>query len=200
MRKIHKLSPLAHFNGDNYKRDCRTWQYFHEKYKEVFEETRLQILVYEQKQQCGYTEIYINDERDSHIDHYIKQEHNQNLKFDWNNYIIATKDNIFGANYKDNTYKVQQNEYPLIFNPIVDNVEEYFYYNEFGRIREDEGKVKKTIEVFNLNHKLLRFKRKELINLIDYFKNDGLSNIEIKSQLEDYGFKSIINQYCKEKN
>jgi len=200
MRKIDKLTPLLHFNGDNYKKDCRTWQCFHKKYKDVFEETRFQILVDEQKQQCGYTEIYVNDERDTHIDHYVKQEYNQSLKFDWNNYIVATKDNLFGANYKDNTYKIKQNEYPLIFNPIKDNVEEYFYYDELGMLREDEGKVKKTIEIFNLNHELLIFKRKQLISLIEYFKNDGLSSLEIKSQLEEFGFKSLINQYCKEED
>ena len=199
MRKINKLTPLPHFNGDNYRR-CSTWQCFHEKYKEIFEESRLHILIDEQKQQCGYTEIYINDERDSHIDHYIKQEHDKNLKFDWSNYIVATKDDDFGARYKDNTYKIQQNEYTLIFNPIVDNVEEHFYYDEFGKIREDEGKVKKTIEVFHLNHKLLIFKRKQLLSLIEYFQDDGLSNNEIKSQLETSGFKSIIEQYCKEEN
>ncbi|SFV53269.1 hypothetical protein MNB_SV-13-425 [hydrothermal vent metagenome] len=200
MRKINKLTPLADFNGDNYNRDCTTWKCFHEKYKEIFYETRFQILVDEQNQQCGYTEIYINNEEESHIDHYVKQEYNQNLKFDWNNYIVATKDNNFGANYKDNTYKIQKSEYALIFNPIFDTVEEHFYYDEFGMIIEDEGKVQKTIEVFNLNHSLLKFKRKQIISLIEYFKNDGLSNLEIKFELEDYGFKSIINQYCKEEN
>jgi uncharacterized protein (TIGR02646 family) len=192
--------PLPHFNGDNYKKDCRTWQCFHEKYKEVFEETRLQILIDEQKEKCGYTEIYINDEKECHIDHYVKQEYKQNLKFDWNNYIVATKDNIFGANYKDNTYKIQENEYPLIFNPIVDNVEEYFYYDEFGRIIEDNAKVKKTIEVFNLNHNYLIERREKIITLIDSYKQGGLSFLDIKNTLEDYGFKSVVEQYCKEEN
>ncbi len=205
MRKINKLTPLAHFNGDNYHRICHTWQCFHEKYPTVYQDAKWQILMDEQKQQCAYTEIYINNERDSHIDHYKKRDHFSNLTFDWNNLFVSIggqnlQNKPYGAHYKDNKYKIQQNEYPLIFNPIVDNEKGYFNYNEFGRIIENEEKVNKTIEVFNLNHELLIFKRKQLISLIEYFKNDGLSNLEIKTQLEDYGFKSVVEQYCKEEN
>ena len=198
MRRINKLTPLPFFNGKNYKK-CHTWQCFHEKYKDVFEETRLQMLIDEQKQQCGYTEIYINDERDSHIDHYIKQEYSNVLRFDWDNYIVATKDYDFGANYKDNIYKIKKSEYKDIFNPIIDNVEEYFYYDELGMIREDDGKVQKTIEVFNLNDEYLQERRKKIITLIRGYKNK-LSNNDIKLALESSGFKSVVNQYCKEEH
>jgi len=202
MRKINKLAALPHFNGNNYNNDCRIWSEksghisFHGKYKNIFIETRLQILIEEQFQQCGYTEIYIDNEEECHIDHYLKQEHNQNSIFDWNNLIVATKDNSFGANYKDNTYKINRNEYTLIFNPIIDNVENNFHYDELGMIREDLNKVKKTVEVFNLNVKYLRDRRKKIITLIDEFKNGGLSANDIKSTLKDYGFKSVVEQYC----
>ncbi len=204
MRRIHKLTPLPHFNGDNYNRDCFLWNEksgyisFHGKYKDIFEQTRLQILIDEQHQQCGYTEIYINNEKECHIDHYIKQEYNQNLRFNWNNYIVATKDNNFGANYKDNTYKITEDEYDLIFNPIIDNIENHFYYNEFGMIREDSGKVEKTITVFNLNNKYLKERRTKIINLIEIYKNGGLSSNDIQDTLEEYGFKSVVEQYCNE--
>ena len=121
MRKINKLTPLAYFNGDNYKNKCKNWKDFHKNHKEVYEKIRLQILIDEQKQQCGYTEIYINDERTSHIDHYQKRDYQPNLTFNWDNLIVATKDDIFGANYKDKSYQIKQNEYSLIFNPIKDN-------------------------------------------------------------------------------
>ena len=199
MRRINKLTPLPSFDGNHYKK-CRTWQCFHEKYKDVFEETRLQILIDEQKIQCGYTELYINDESDSHIDHYQKRDYYPNLTFDWNNYIVATKDYRFGANYKDNVYKIRKSEYKDIFNPIIDNIEEYFYYNELGMIREDEGKVQKTIKVFNLNHVYLVERRVKIIEAINAYKNGGLSLDKIKSELETSGFKSVVNQYCKEDN
>jgi hypothetical protein len=32
------------------------------------------------------------------------------------------------------------------------------------------------------------------------FNGDNYTSLEIKSQLEDYGFKSLVNQYCKEEN
>jgi len=206
MRKINKLTPLPNFNGNNYNGNCRIWSEkyghitFHGNYRNIYIETRLRILNKEQFKQCGYTEIYINNEIECHIDHYMKQEYDNNLIFDWNNLVVARKDNDFGANYKDNNYKISKTEYSLIFNPVIDNVEEYFYYDEFGMIRADEGKVKKTIEVFNLNHPLLNARRANIIKLIDMYKKGGLSKNDIKSSLTNSGFKSVLNQYLyKEK-
>ena len=196
MRKINKLTPLPHFNGLNYKGSCLTWKGFHNRYADIYQDTRWQIIIDEQFQQCGYTELYIENLEDSHIDHYKKREHFPNLTFDWSNLIVATKDNNFGANYKDSTYKIGVKEYPLIFNPIIDSVENNFYYDELGMIREDSGKVHKTVEVFNLNDEYLVQRRKKIINLIDNFKEGGLSLLEIKETLDDYGFKSVVNQYC----
>jgi len=206
MRKINKVTPIHNnFNGDNYNKDCKIWSCkkctditFHNKYKNIYEDTRWQILIDEQKQLCGYTELYIENLEDSHIDHYKKREHFPNLTFEWDNLVVATKDKIFGANYKDSIYKIQKTEYSSIFNPVIDNVEEYFYYDEFGMIREDKGKVEKTVEVFNLNHPLLKFKRKQLIDVIESCKNDGSSKDEIQTQLEQFGFKSVLNQYLQE--
>jgi len=202
MRKINKLTPLPNFNGDNYNKDCKIWSCkkctditFHNKYKDIYEDTRWQILIDEQKQLCGYTELYIENLEDSHIDHYKKREHFPNLTFEWDNLVVATKDKKFGANYKDSIYKIQKTEYSSIFNPVIDNVEDYFYYDEFGMIREDNAKVVKTIEVFNLNHPLLKFKRKQLIDVIESYKNDGSSKDEIQTELEVFGFKSVLNQY-----
>jgi len=202
MRRINKLAPLPNFNGNNYNGDCFYWGkqkrdiYFHGKYKDIYEKTRCKILIHEQNKLCGYTEIYINEPKKSHIDHYVKQEHNQHLKFDWDNYIVATKDDDFGARYKDNTYKIEKNEYSTIFNPISDDVETFFYYDEFGKIREDIGKIKKTIEVFNLNYKVLQERRKQLITLIQSYENTNLTKDDIKSFLQEYGFKSVVEQYC----
>jgi len=202
MRRINKLTPLPYFNGNNYNIDCKIWSCkkctditFHSKYPDIYQDTRWQILVDEQNQLCGYTELYIENLEESHIDHYKKREHFSDLTFDWNNLIVATKDDSFGANYKDNTYEINKNEYPLIFNPVADNVENYFYYNEFGMIREDEGKIKKTIEVFNLNHEYLKARRKNIIDMIDSFKNGGLSTLDIKNTIENFGFKSVVEQY-----
>jgi len=199
MRKINKLTPLPNFNGSNYNNDCTLWTCkncnqitFHNKYKEIYEETRWQILNEEQNQLCGYTEIYINKLEDCHIDHYIKREFVSRLTFDWDNLIVATKDSDFGANYKDNTYNIQQTEYSQIYNPVLDNIK--FQYDEFGAIIEEEGKIKKTVEVFNLNCKSLKKRRADIISIIRSLKNDGNANEDIKVSLKDVGFLSVVEQ------
>ena len=199
MRKINKLTPLPNFNGSNYNGDCVLWTCrkcnqitFHNKYKEIYEDTRLQILTDEQNQLCGYTEIYINELEECHIDHYKKREFASALTFDWNNLIVATKDDDFGANFKDNSYSITQNEYDEIYNPIEDDIK--FEYNEWGEIFEEEGKIKRTVEIFNLNDNSLKERRKKLIKIINDYKKSELDNEEIKSALNTYGFTSVIEQ------
>ncbi len=196
MRRINKLTPLPNFNGSNYNGNCTTWKDFHKLYKNIYEDSRWQILIDEQKQQCGYTELYIDNLEDSHIDHYEKRSLFPSLTFDWDNFIVATKDNNFGANYKDNNYNIQANEYVDIYNPVHDRVEDYFIYTEWGEIEEIPGKVKKTVDVFNLNDEYLQKRREKIIKLIDGYKKGGLPLSDIKSTLKEYGFKSIVEQYC----
>jgi len=207
MRKINKLTPLPNFNGNNYNIDCKIWSCkkctditFHNKYKSIYEDTRWQILIDEQNQLCGYTELYIGNLEDSHIDHYRKREDFSTLTFEWNNLVVSiggkNLENLpYGAHYKDNTYKIKKTEYSSIFNPVIDNVENYFHYDEFGMIRADEGKVKKTVKVFNLNHPYLKERRANIIKLIDMYKKGGLSKNDIESSLTNSGFKSVLNQY-----
>jgi len=199
MRKINKLIPLPHFNGSNYNGDCSLWTCkncneitFHNKYKNVYEETRLQILTDEQNQLCGYTEIYINELKECHIDHYKKREFASELTFDWANLIVATKDDGFGANYKDNTYSIQRTEYIEIYNPVTENIK--FTYNEFGAIVEEEGKIKKTVEIFNLNCESLKRRRASIITTIQALKNDNNDIEDIKASLENAGFLSVVEQ------
>ncbi len=201
MRKINKQTPIAGFNGNKYGNSCSNWDDFHKNHKEVYEETRLKILTDEQEYLDGYTELYINELEDSHIDHYKKKSIFPQLTFDWNNLIVATKDSDFGANYKDSKYQIKQNEYSLIFNPVVDNVEEYFYYSQLGEVepkcgisQENKAKVNKTIEVFNLNHSSLVKRRKNLMKLLESYKNSNLNKNDILSALETTGFKRLVIQ------
>ena len=201
MRKINKGNPIPGFNGNNFNNNCNNWSDFHEDYKNIFEESRLVILTDEQNQLCGYTEIHINKLIDCHIDHYKKKNSAffPELIFDWNNLIVATKDSDFGANYKDNKSDIQVNDYDNIFNPVIDNVENYFYYTFWGEITpkpeisgSEKEKVKKTIEVFNLNHNSLKDRRKNLIRKISCYGEMAKENI--LTALENSGFESVINQ------
>jgi len=201
MRKINKGNPIPGFNGNNFNSSCYNWSVFHEDHKDIFEESRLVILTDEQNQLCGYTEIYINELIDCHIDHYKKKNSAffPELLFDWNNLIVATKDSVFGANYKDNKSGIQKNDYGNIFNPVIENVENYFYYNDWGEIEPkseisdlEKDKVNKTIEVFHLNHNSLRNRRKNLIRMISCYR--GMAKDDILTALENSGFVSVINQ------
>lgn len=199
MRKINKTTPMPHFNGDNYNNDCRLWTCrncnnitFHNKYKKIYEETRLEILTDEQSQLCGYTEIYINELEECHIDHYKKREFFSELTFDWNNLIVATKDDDFGANFKDNSYKIQKEEYNEIYNPVWDDI--FFEYDQWGEIIEEEGKIQRTIEIFNLNCESLKRRRADIITTIQALRNEGEDLDDIKKSLEDSGFRSVLEQ------
>jgi uncharacterized protein (TIGR02646 family) len=195
MRKINKLTPLDGFDGNKFKKDCSDWDCFHKKYKEDFEEARLQILTEEQNGLCGYTEIYINELEECHIDHYRKKSSSffPTLVFDWNNFVVATKDEDFGATFKDNHYNnngIQKDEYDEIYNPVDDNIP--FEYTEWGAIKENGGKIEKTVEVFNLNIESLKTRRADIIRSIKSYKD--LSDEEILIALETSGFLSVIEE------
>lgn len=167
--------------------------------QKAYEDTRLQILTEEQYQLCGYTEIYINDVEACHIDHYKKRSIFPMLTFNWNNLIVAKNGSDFGANYKDNKSDIIATDYNNIFNPVIDNVENYFYYNDWGEIEPKSGisdlekkKVNKTIEVFHLNHHSLRNRRKNLIRMICCYRE--MAKLEILAVLKNSGFVSVINQ------
>jgi len=194
MRKINKSTPLAHFNGKCYK-DCFDWDCFKSRYYDIFSEARFKILTEEQNQLCGYTEIYIGDDEESHIDHYIKRADNNRLTFEWNNLVVAIADNDFGANFKDNKCHgknkgITEEEYSDIYNPVTDDIT--FEYDEWGAIIEQEGKIKKTVEVFNLNCESLKRRRADIITTTRALKNAGELEEDIRSSLKDTGFVSVL--------
>ena len=202
MRKINKGNPISGFNGNNFNNSCTNWSDFHRDYKDIFEESRLLILTDEQNQLCGYTEIYIKELIYCHIDHYKKRSIFPELTFDWNNLIVANYDDNFGARYKDNKSGIQANDYNNIFNPVVDNVENYFDYTIWGEVipktaisEVDNQKAKKTIKVFNLNHNSLKDRRKNLISMIS--SCGKMTKEEILTVFENSGFESVINQTLK---
>lgn len=204
MRKINKGEPLADFVNFAKRNPSANWKDFVETVNDIYQKTRFQILTEEQDCLCGYSEILIESEEDSHIDHYLKRDFDARKTFNWDNLIVSDNNSAFGAKYKDNIYRIKRTEYGQIFNPVEDDIQKHFYYNEFGLIEPVDtleehikSKVYKTVEVFNLKNPSLIERRKQLIRDIRSYQQVGLDNETIKNTLSRQGFKSLIEQYCQ---
>ena len=198
MRKINKGEPLAEFSKFLLRYTPSRWE---ELNGELRYNIRLHILLYEQDCLCGYSEIPLDAENtSSHIDHFVKRDYDHSKIFDWDNLVVSAIDEDYGGKYKDNTYKIKQNEYAQIFNPTKDDMGQYIEYLRDGRIAPRDGiqdaindKILKTIEVFNLNCISLKNRRKQL--LIELDSCSGLPKEELKHTFEKNGFISLINWF-----
>ena len=110
----------------------------------------------------------------------------------WFQKSLSAIDEDYGGKYKDNTYKIKQNEYAQIFNPTKDDMGQYIEYLRDGRIAPRDGiqdaindKILKTIEVFNLNCRSLKNRRRQLIIELD--SCSGLPKEELKHTFEKTG-------------
>lgn len=199
MQKINKQEPLATFINFKDKNKGANWNDFHKDAKEVFTETRQQMLIEEQNCFCGYTEKLIEEEYHCHLDHYVKKSLDPVKTFDWNNLIASCNDDDYGAKYKDSNFCKSLNEYPYFFNPVITRVQDNFNYLTNGEIEakkgissENENKANKTIEIFNLNDPGLKKQRAELIKLIIDTKNGGLDNNDLKTAFSSRSFPSVL--------
>ena len=198
MRRINKGDPFDDFVKYLDKHKPSKWE---ELNGELRYNMRLHILLYEQDCLCGYSEIPLDAENtSSHIDHFVKRDYDHSKIFDWDNLVVSAIDEDYGGKYKDNTYKIKQNEYAQIFNPTKDDMGQYIEYLRDGRIAPRDGiqnaindKILKTIEVFNLNCRSLKNRRKQL--LIELDSCSGLPKEELKHTFEKNGFISLINWF-----
>ena len=198
MRRINKGVPFDDFVEYLNKHKPSKWE---ELNGELRYNMRLHILLYEQDCLCGYSEIPLDAENtSSHIDHFVKRDYDHSKIFDWDNLVVSAIDEDYGGKYKDNTYKIKQNEYTQIFNPTKDDMGQYIEYLRDGRIAPRDGiqdaindKILKTIEVFNLNCRSLKNRRKQL--LIELDSCSGLPKEELKHTFEKNGFISLINWF-----
>lgn len=200
MKKINKISPFSDFEQFVFKNKPTLWE---ELPNEIRTNTRMYILCEEQDCLCGYSEIILEEDSFySHIDHYYKRNLFPQKTYAWNNLIVSTIDEDFGGKYKDDTYRIKANEYSQIFNPVVDDMSQYIEYSGNGEIIPIEGlspdiinKVKKTIEVFNLNHTSLNNRRKTLLSSLNACKD--LPQEEILRSFSNKGFTSVLYWFLK---
>lgn len=200
MIRLNKQGPIRSFTEFVSKNKPTQWEQLP---APISLECRLYILCNEQDCLCGYSEKPLEeDSSSSHIDHYYKRDLFTKKTFDWNNLIVSSTDEDFGGKYKDNTYKIKAEDYQLIFNPIVDNMSQYIEFSGNGEIVPLNGlsdniinKVQKTIEVFNLNCKSLKNRRRDLLSQLDSCKD--LPKHEIKKAFSACGFISVLNWFLK---
>jgi len=199
MRRIKKGEPVTTLTEYVEKNAGANWDTFHQDARDCYLECRTQILIEEQNCLCGYTEISITEITDSHLDHYRKKSIFPDMTFVWKNLVAATLDSDFGANYKDSVFKIKKENYPEIFDPVEDDVQTFLYYNQRGEIEplgvldnKAKEKVKKTIEVFNLNHSSLRSRRETMIRQIRDCAELAIE--QIMAAFSASGFQSVLDQ------
>ncbi len=166
--------------------------------------TRKYILEDEQSNQCAYTELPLEYEKNnSHIEHLKRKDSAffPELTFEWSNLFVSCNSDDFGGKYKDEKYlkgKTKEDN-ALIINPSLENPNQYFELKNWGEltIKADlqgiaKTKAEETIKAFNLNHNSLQDRRREMIQSVNDYKNGGLDSEMIIEFLTGSGFKSVI--------
>jgi len=164
---------------------------------------REDILLQEQSLLCAYCEKEIDDNPDkSNIDHYRTRHLFPKNTLDYNNLFVSCNSKVSCSYIKDN-YKLEQNDYQKIVNPVVEDPDDYFEYGFAGDIlvkdnlsSSDKIKAEFTIKVFALDNKSLIETRKSLALMVKTYVEQNYLMSEIFSYLNDY--KSFIaNIYNK---
>lgn len=200
MRKLDKGEPLQAFVDFVRKNNPTSW----EEVRGVSREWREHILNQEQHGLSGYTESPITLDG-SHIDHFRKQSLFNQFVFDWDNYIVDSKDEAYGAKFKDNFIGTCEDNDRLI-NPVAEDASRFFKYEINGKIevadglsKEDADRALFTRDAFNLNEGSLVERRRVIMSMIlDSFGD--LTVDEIKDALKSLGFTSVVEQLLQERN
>lgn len=196
MRKLTKGEPheaIKDFEGQ------QEWALsidFHRIWREL-------ILTIEQDGLSGYTEVPLRMD-DSHIDHFYKRSLFLHKVHSWDNLVVDTIDETYGAKYKDKNIRIATDNIKVI-NPVREDPNRFFRYKVDGRIvsrdtlsEEERDRANYTIDVFNLNEPSLVDRRKELLS-IDLNAYGNVSLAQLKVWLKDFGFPSVLEQMYNER-
>ena len=200
MRKIDKGIPMPSFTEFVSQHHPTKWK----DAKDVSHLWREYILEYEQHLLSGYTEEPVRLDS-SHIDHFRKQSLFNALVFDWNNYIVDSNNETYGAKYKDHVVRTSEENEKLI-NPAAEDASRFFKYELNGRIEvaeglsdEDRTRAEYTMEAFNLNESSLVERRRLIINnILEPYRD--LTDDDILEALACEGFTSVVEQLLRERS
>lgn len=199
MQKINKGEPIPEYQQWVNKNKTTNWD---DLPSTISCNVRSHILKNEQDDLCGYTELPLTM-GNSHIDHFRKRNGMgfEKLTFDWNNFVVASVDEDFGAKYKDGREsKLTKEDYNIIFNPVECGMDSFVQYETDGMmtpIDKNNQRVWRTIAVFKLNHNSLKGQRKKIMLSVNSCYNGGMSDDEIRNWLRKEGFPSVVEWKLK---
>jgi len=196
MRKLSKGDPHETIKNFEGQQEWTLSLSFHRTWREI-------ILGVEQQGLSGYTEVPLKVD-DSHIDHFYKQSLFRDKVHSWDNLVVDTIDETYGAKYKDKHVKNETDNLKVI-NPVTEDPNYFFRYKVDGRIvskdtlsEVERNRADYTIDVFNLNEPSLVNRRKGLLS-IDLNAFGDMSLDQLRTYLKDYGFPSVLEQMYKER-
>jgi len=167
MLKINKNKPIFY---DEMIKNKKVWSDYLDK-KDLKEH-----LVLEQDNMCAYCESKIS--KQAHIEHFYTRNLFPQLTFDYNNLFISCNTEKTCGKHKD-SYHLKKDEFDEFYSPINIDINE-FDYAITGELTAKTDKAQKTIDVFNLNHRVLIEKRYKIMKQINNYKeylNFNLFNI-----------------------
>ena len=174
------------YNGGNIKSEIKTF-----------------ILENEQSKCCPYCEKSIYNINEGHIEHIKPRDLFPNIFQEYNNLIVS-------CNEKNSCGSVKQNKYSKEFiNPVTENPKGFLTYNlasgEIVPIYKDEEDIRNkravyTIKILNLNNYVLKDARKNLIQILEvYRENYEEFTAYLQYFLDDgHNFPSLIKFYMEE--
>ena len=207
MRQIHKLEPPRAFTSFVKHQTPQQWSELSHDNKNLYEQC-VAALSAEQFGLSGYTEEVIDAKR-CHIDHFRKRSlfKSPHQIFDWSNLILDNHSRLYGAYAKDNgaNRATKIEDYALIINPVTENPQHFFTYQENGNIiprhhltPQERERAMRTIELFNLNHSALVQQRCGLIQMLRAaIESGGYNTDEIYECFNCAGFTSVIDNFMR---
>ncbi len=181
---------------ENWKRNNTTanWSGFSGTYEY---KTVKKQLINQQKQMCGYCEIFIKEDNESsHIDH-LKDKHTYPEEtFNFNNLLASCQHTDSCGHKKGNNY------FHGFISPFDKNCQNRFTYTLNGRViptNENDTDARKTIDILGLNCKRLIDRRKGIIKTLEQSGNDYVQQ-SLQNCIEWFdGFYTVI-EYMLNKN
>jgi uncharacterized protein (TIGR02646 family) len=201
MLKINKVTEPDFLLEFKRKNSPRTWDDYSK--VDIKSSIKSYILQNEQNDYCPYCEKRIYKSDEGHIEHLKPKDKFPQYFQEYVNLLVS-------CNEKDNCGMSKRNNYSDDFiNPVIENPKEYFTYNlasgEIVPIHKDDNNIKNkraiyTIALLNLNNYVLKEARKNLIEILEVYRENYDEYDEYLQYFLNDGcnFPSLIKHYMEE--